>query len=128
MGPILQFILALAVAGTSLASGSLVWPRLTTDARPKLLQDVHDIVLKTDIGRQSAQVLGVADEANVEPINPAKIVGGAIDGVKNIVQQRIQTVIVGNAVHQLSSQFERLPKEQKEQIQQILCVPPAENK
>jgi hypothetical protein len=120
MGPVMQFVLALAVATTSLASGSLIWPRLTTQARPKLLQDVHDIVLKTQAGKQ---VLGVSDEAHVEPINPGQIVSTAINGVKTAVQNRVTTIVVGNAVNQLSSQFERLPREQKVYIQEALCKP-----
>ena len=123
MGPVLQFVLALAVATTSLASGSLVWPRLTTQARPKLLQDVHDVVIKTSIGQQTASVLGVSDEAHVEPINIGRSVASAAAGLRTAVQQRVQTIIVGNAVNQLNSQFDRLPKDQKEQIQQILCKP-----
>lgn len=123
MGPVIQFVLAIAVATTSLAGGSLVWPRLTTQERPKLLQEVHDIVIRTPLGQETAQVLGVSDEAAIEQINVSQIVGGAINGVKTAVQNRVQTIIVGNAVNQLSSQFDRLPKEQKTQIQQILCKP-----
>jgi hypothetical protein len=123
MGPVMQFILALAVAATSLAGGSLVWPRLTTQARPKLLQNVHDVVIKTPVGQQTAQVLGVSNEAQVEPINIGKTVAGAVEGVRGAIQNRVQTVVVGNAVNQLTTQFDRLPQEQKENIQQILCKP-----
>lgn len=123
MGPVIQFVLAIAVATTSLAGSSLVWPRLTNQERPKLLQEVHDIVIRTPVGQETAQVLGVSDEATVEPINVGQIVSGALNGVKTAVQNRVQTIIVGNAVNQLSSQFDRLPKEQKTQIQQILCKP-----
>lgn len=123
MGPVIQFILAIAVATTSLAGGSLLWPRLTTQERPKLLQEVHDIVIRTPVGQETAQVLGVSDEAHVEPINVGQAVGAAVNGIKTVVQNRVQTIIVGNAVNQLSAQFDRLPKEQKVQIQQILCKP-----
>jgi hypothetical protein len=123
MGAIGQFVLALVIGVASLASGSLLWPRLTTQARPKLLQDVHDVVLKTSIGREGASVLGVSDEAHIEPINIGQAVGSAAAGLKTAVQNRVQTIIIGNAVNQLSSQFDRLPKDQKEHIQQILCKP-----
>ncbi|OGG31572.1 hypothetical protein A3A63_00370 [Candidatus Gottesmanbacteria bacterium RIFCSPLOWO2_01_FULL_46_9] len=123
MGAIGQFVIALFIGATSLASGSLVWPRLTTQARPKLLQDVHDIVIKTPIGKQGASVLGVSDEAHVEPINIGQAVGSAAAGLRSAVQKRVQTIIVGNAVNQLSSQFDRLPQDQKERVQHILCKP-----
>lgn len=123
MGPVGQFVLALLIGVTSLASGSLVWPRLTSQTRPKLLQSVHDIVLKTSVGKQGAMVLGVSDEAHVEPINIGQSVSSAASSLRNAVQNRVQTIIVGNAVNQLSTQFDRLPKDQKEHIQQILCKP-----
>ncbi len=123
MGPIFQFIIAIMVAVTSLAGGSLAWPRVTTQTRPKLLQDVHDIVIKTSIGKQTAQVLGVSDEAHTEPINIGQIAGSAITGIKASLQSRVQTVIVGNAVNQLKTQFDKMPQDQKTQIQEILCRP-----
>jgi hypothetical protein len=126
MGPGLQFILALGIALTSLTGGSLIWPRLTDQPRPELLEKVHDIALQTSVGKQGAQVLGVSDESQVEPINVGQLVTNALDGVKTAAQNRVQTIIVGNAVNQLSSQFDRLPEGQKEQIQQILCKAPAQ--
>jgi ribonuclease HII len=122
MGP-LNFIIALAIATASLVSGSLVWPRLTTQQRPRLLQEVHDVALKTSIGKETANVLGVSDETNIQPMNIGQMTYSLVNSAKDAVQKRVQTVIVGNAVNQLSSQFDRLPKEQKEQIQQILCKP-----
>jgi hypothetical protein len=124
MGPTAQFIIAIMVAVTSLAGGSLAWPRITTQMRPKLLQDVHDIVMKTPIGKQTASVLGVSDEANAKPINVGQIMGDAVSGIKISAQQRVQTIIVGNAVNQLRAQFDKMPQDQKSQIQEILCKPP----
>jgi hypothetical protein len=122
MGP-LNFIVALAVAVASLVSGSLAWPRLTTVTRPKLLQEVHDIALTTSIGKQTANVLGVSDETNIQPLNIGQMTYSLVDSAKAAIQKRAQTVIVGNAVNQLNSQFDRLPTEQKKQIQEILCKP-----
>ena len=119
----MQFVLALAVATTSLAGSSLIWPRFTTQTRPKLLQQVHDVVIKTPVGQRTADVLGVTDESHVEPINPSAIAVGAVNGVKNTIQRRIQTVVVGNAVNELTRQFDKLPKEQQQYIQQALCKP-----
>jgi hypothetical protein len=123
MGPVANFIIALTVAVTSLVTGSIAWPRLTTASRPQLLQSVHDVAIKTSIGQQAANVLGVSDETNIQPVNFGQVFNSVLDTAKNAAQKRMQTVIVGNAVNQLSSQFEKLPREQKEQIQQILCKP-----
>lgn len=123
MGPTINFIFALVIATTTLAGGSLVWPRFTPNERPKLLQEVHDVVLKTSIGQESANVLGVSDEKHIQPINFGQMVYSAVNGVKDAIQNRIRTVIVGNAVNQLSSQFDHLPRDEKLQIQQALCKP-----
>lgn len=122
MGPF-NFIIALAIATASLVSGSLLWPRLTTQQRPKLLQEVHDVALKTSIGKETANVLGVSDETHIQPISIGQMTYSLVDTAKAAVQKRVQTVIVGNAVNQLNSQFDRLPIEQKKQIQEILCKP-----
>ena len=124
MGPVFQFTIALAVAITSLAGGSLAWPRLTTQTRPALLEKVHEMTIKTDAGQRAAQVLGVSDESHVEPINLGKLVSDGINGVKSAAQKRVQTIVVSNAVNELTRQFDRLPKDQQQYIQQALCKPP----
>jgi len=123
MGPVANFIIALTVGVTSLVGGSLVWPRLTTQERPRLLQEVHDKAIGTSLGQRAAAVLGVGDETNIQPISLGGVVYSLIDSAKAVVQKRAQTVIVGNAVNQLRSQFDKLSPDQKEQIQQALCNP-----
>lgn len=123
MGPVVQFTLALAVAFTSLAGGSLAWPRLTNQPRPQLLQQVHDVTIKTVPGQRAAEVLGVSDERQAEPINLGKMAADGINGVKAAVQKRVQTIVVGNAVNELTRQFDKLPDDQKQYIQDALCKP-----
>jgi hypothetical protein len=123
MGPVANFFIALVVAAASLTTGSIAWPRLTAQPRPQLLQEVHDVAIKTSIGKQTANVLGVSDEANIQPINFGQVASSIVDAAKNAAQKRVQTVVVQNAVNQLSAQFEKLPRDQKEQIQQALCKP-----
>ena len=124
MGAAINFILALAVATTSLAGGSLIWPRLTTQPRPQLLEEVHNVVLKTQVGQETANVLGVSDERHVTPISPGQVAASALLGIKNAVQRRVTTVIVGNAINQLRSRFDGLPSGQQQEIRQIFCQQP----
>lgn len=124
MGPTARFLLALTVAVTALGSGSLMWPRLTDRPRPALLQKVHDIVLQTPTGQNAAEVLGVSDEANVEPINVGQVIGGAVGRAKEAVQNRVRTVVVTNAVNQLNRQFDHLNDDQKTVVRQAICEPP----
>lgn len=123
MGPTARFILALTVAVTALGSGSLLWPRLTDEPRPKLLQDVHDLVLRTSVGQNAANVLGVSDEATVQKINVGQMVAGAVGNAKTAVQKRVRTVVVTNAVNQLNRQFDNLSDDQKTYVREAVCEP-----
>jgi hypothetical protein len=123
MGPVANFIIALIVAVVTISGGSLAWPKITSQPRPKLLQDVKNIVIKTSIGKDTATVLGVSDEAHITPVNLGQVASGAVGQVKTVIQNRVQAVIVGNAVNQLHQQFERLSTDQKTQIQEIICKP-----
>jgi hypothetical protein len=123
MGLVVNLIITLAVVVASLATGSLAWPRFTTQERPKLLQEVHDVALKTPIGREAASVLGVTDESQVEPFNFGSIIYSIVDSARAAAQNRAQTVIVGNAVNQLKGQFDQLSSDQKDLIRQAICQP-----
>lgn len=114
-----QFILSVIIATVTLSGSSLLWPRFTTQPRPEFLNKVHDVVVSTGPGKQAATVLGVSDEAAVEPFS----LTGVQEGVKQAVTNRVQEVVVGNAVNELSRQFETLPKDRKLQIQEALCKP-----
>ena len=123
MGLVANFLIASVIAAVTIAGGSLAWPRLTSQPAPKILQDVKNIVIKTPIGAQTANVLGVSDETHIKPINLGEVATGAVGQVKTAVENRIQAIIVGNAVNQLHQQFERLSPDQKTQIQEIICKP-----
>ncbi len=123
MGPTARFIIALSVAVTALGSGSLLWPRLTDQPRPKFLQDVHDLVLRTSVGQNAADVLGVSDETNVQKINMGQMIMGAVGNAKIAIQNRVRTIVVTNAVNQLNRQFDNLSDEQQTYVQQAVCEP-----
>jgi len=123
MGTVANFLIALVVATVTIAGGSIAWPRITKQPRPKLLQDVKNIVIQTSVGKETANVLGVSDEAHITPVNLGQVAAGAVGQVKTVVQNRVQAIIVGNAVNQLHQQFERLSPDQKTQIQEIICKP-----
>lgn len=118
---VVQLVLAVAVFGVTLSGGSLVWPRVTSAPRPQLLQQVHDSVIKTPVGAQAAQVLGVTDDKSVQPINLGEVVGNIGNSIRTAAQKRAQTIITAQIVGQLSSGYEKLPKDQQEQLQQIIC-------
>lgn len=118
---VVQLVLAALVFGVTLSGGSLVWPKVTSAPRPLLLQQVHDSVVKTPVGSQAAAVLGVTDDKNVQPINVGEIATNAWNGIKNAAQKRATTIIMSQVTAQLTSQYEKLPKDQQKTLQEIIC-------
>lgn len=123
MGSTGRFIIVSIVAVIVLGGGSLLWVRFTARPRPKLLQDVRDTVINTAAGRQAADALGVSNESEVTPINVGQTVTSGVSGVKQAVQDRIQTIIVQNAVRQLEERLEHLSPQQQKYVQEIICTP-----
>lgn len=122
MGAVVQFVLALTIFGVTVSGGSLLWPRLTKAPRPEALQKVHDIVLKTPQGEQAAQVLGVTDDKSVQPIDLGQVANNAWKGVKSAVAKRAQTILVSQVTQQLNNQYQKLPKDQQQELRQIICT------
>ncbi|MCX6791978.1 MAG: hypothetical protein NT149_02990 [Candidatus Gottesmanbacteria bacterium] len=118
---VVQLFLAVVVFGVTLSGGSLVWPKVTHAPRPQLLQEVHDTVVKTPIGSQAAQVLGVTDDKNVQPINLGEIANNAWSGIKNEAQKRAQIILMSQVTAQLTNQYDKLPKDQQKTLQEIIC-------
>lgn len=120
---VVQLVLAVVVFGVTLSGGSLVWPKVTHAPRPQLLQQVHDSVVQTPAGAQAAQILGVTDDKNVEPINLGTIANNAWSGIKNAAQKRAQTILMSQVTAQLMSQYKKLPRDQQKTLQEIICHP-----
>ena len=123
MGGTSRFILAFAVGVIALGGGSLLWPRFFDAPRPKALQDVRDVVVKTSVGQNAANALGVNDEADVQKIDLGQAATQTISNVRNAVENRVRSVVITNAVNQLSSQFNKLSDEQKTSVRQAICEP-----
>ena len=120
---VVQLVLAIAVFGVTLSGGSLIWPKVTDAPRPQLLQQVHDSVIKTQVGSQAAQVLGVSDDGDVQPINLGQVAGNVINGIKSTAQKRAATIIMAQVMGQITDKYENLPQDQQKQRQQIICTP-----
>jgi len=123
----MNFFLALVVASLSFVGGSLLWARLTKQPPPAAVEQVRNVVVQTQVGKQAASVLGVSDEAHVQPINISKTASDVISAGEQAVEQRIQYIIVQNAINQLMPQIDKLPKDQQTEIRQQLCVPPVKH-
>ncbi len=118
---VVRLFFSVLVFGVTLFGGSLVWPRVTGAPRPQLLQQVHDSVIKTPQGAAAARVLGVADDTSVQPINPGSIANDVWSGIKNEAQKRAQIILMSQVTAQLTNQYEKLPKDEQQQLRDIIC-------
>lgn len=119
----LKFVLVLVLTGTTVSLTSLAWPKLTRQSRPPPLQQVHDLVVNTNLGQQAADTLGVTNESEVAPINIASLAGSIVNSVVSSVEQRAQQVVVQQAASQLLKQFDRLSHQEQQEIKEVICKP-----
>lgn len=118
-----RFIIGLIVAGATLSVASMIWPKFSASARPQPLEELHTIVANTPLGQRLEEVLGVTDEADVEQVNIASVASSLTQSALGTLEDRARFIIVSQAVRQLASQFNDLPQDQKQQVQDLICVP-----
>ncbi len=118
-----QIIASILGAVVVVSLVSLIWPKFTTQPRPLPLGQVRDLVLATKTGQSIAQVLGVTNESTIEPINISSVASSVTESVISGVQHRAQSIVVHQAVKELTKQFDQLPQEQQQEIQQLICKP-----
>lgn len=122
----IQSFLLLIMSVLTIAGGSLVWPKLTDKPRPAPLEQIHQMVIKTRLGEQAAQVLGVSDEQQpVEPVNVTTFTNGIAQYAATTLEKRAQDVVITQALRQVVGQFDKLSPEQQGQIRAALCSPVA---
>lgn len=118
----IKFIFALLAAGITVSAGSLLWPRLTQKPEPPALKQIRDVVVSTDIGKQTANILGVESD-NPAPIDPQLVIKNAAATIIAGVEDKAQQIVIQQAVNQIVNQLDRLPVTQKEDIINALCKP-----
>lgn len=117
----IRFAVVSVIAITVLGFTSLIWPRFTSSPRPPALGQVHDFVLKTQIGKNAAQVLGVSVESAITPINLNSEIASIGSMIVSGVEQKAQEVIMGQVATQLLNQYSRLPANEQQIIKETIC-------
>ncbi len=117
-----QFFAALLGTGFVVSTVSLLWPRFTQQPRPPQLERVREVVMKTPIGQQAATILGVSDEASIEPINVSSLAGSLAQQAGNVVTEKVAQEVTSRAVIQIISQIDKLPDAQRKTLEQAVCT------
>ncbi|MBI4062491.1 hypothetical protein HY410_01060 [Candidatus Gottesmanbacteria bacterium] len=120
----MNIVLSLILMVITIAGGSIAWPRLTSKPRPAPLQEVHNIIKDTSLGKSFANVLGIADQQPIEPINVASEASKLTANIMKSAQERAAKIVVTQAVRGLLAQIGNLPPVEQAQIHEALCTPP----
>lgn len=117
-----KYLVVLFFTCASVVTASIAWPKISQKPRPQLLEEVYKRVENTQIGKRIANALGVRNSIQ-EPISITSIAGEVAGSAVSIIEERAQKVITQQAIEQIVSQLNKLPEEQKEQIQEMICKP-----
>lgn len=120
---IIKFILVVIISAFVSAGTSIIWPKITSRARPQVLQNIHDIAVKIPVGRQTEDILGLSATQTPTPINISSAASMITNTVVTTIEKKTTEIVVNQAVSELSKQFQTLPAEQKVQIKKIICQP-----
>ena len=122
MQHIIKYVLVALTGAAVVSVISLLWPRFTAKPQPQALEAVRNTVLGTEIGKSTAELLGVTD-ASVQPLNLSDTVSSVAGVVTSSVEQKVQQIISDQVAAQVIKQYEQLPQKQQEQVVEMVCKP-----
>jgi hypothetical protein len=112
----------MAVALLAVSGASIAWPAFTNKPMPQALSAVRDMVIRTPLGNQLENVLGVSTQVS-HPVNMQDIAASAASDIVSGVEQKTTEVVVGQLMLQLQRQIEKLPPEEQIKIKEMMCKP-----
>lgn len=121
MGSMVKYVFASLIGAGIVGLLSLVWPRFTAQTEPEALRIVRDNVLGTEIGKNTAHLLGVSDES-IEPINLSDTVASVAGVVTSSVEQKVFQIVSDQVASQVIKQYQQLPIPQQERVVEIVCT------
>ena len=120
MQHVIKYILV-AIAGAVVVSVvSLLWPKFTEKPQPQALEAVRNTVLGTEIGKSTAELLGVTDKS-VQPINLSDTVSSVAGVVTSSVEQKVQQIVSDQVAAQVIKQYQQLPATQQDRVVEMIC-------
>ena len=120
----IKFIIVSLISAGVVALASLIWPKLTASPRPQVLQDIHDAVVKTQVGNQAENILGVVhDSEGGTPVNLPALAAGIGENLISGIGQKTSDIISTQAAAVVLNQYRQLPSTAQEVLQQAICKP-----
>ncbi len=122
MPQIIKYVFIAGMGAVVVAVGSLLWPKFTSSPQPQALQEVRNTVLGTEVGRSTAELLGVS-QGEVKPINLSDTVSSVAGVVTSSVEQKVQQIVSEQVAAQVIKQYQQLPATQQERVIEMVCKP-----
>lgn len=119
---IIKYTLVAMVGAGVVSVVSLLWPRFTAKPQPQALEAVRNTVLGTEIGKSTAELLGVTD-ASVQPLNLSDTVSSVTGAVTSSVEQKVQQIVSDQVAAQVIKQYQQLPTTQQDRVIEMICQP-----
>ena len=120
MQHVIKYILV-AIAGAVVVSVvSFLWPKFTEKPQPQALEAVRNTVLGTEIGKSTAELLGVTDKS-VQPLNLSDTVSSVAGVVTSSVEQKVQQIVSDQVAAQVIKQYQQLPATQQDRVVEMIC-------
>ncbi|KKU80876.1 MAG: hypothetical protein UY08_C0007G0014 [Candidatus Gottesmanbacteria bacterium GW2011_GWA1_47_8] len=63
----MNIVFSLLLMLATVAGGSIIWPKFSNQPRPEPLEQIHNVVKDTSLGKSFATILGVSSQS-AEPL------------------------------------------------------------
>ncbi len=118
----IKYILVAMVSASVVALVSLLWPKFTSKPQPQSLEQVRSVVLGTEIGQTTAELLGVT-QSSIKPINLSDAVSSVAGAVTSSVEQKVAQIVSDQVASQVIKQYQQLPVPQQNRVVEMICKP-----
>jgi hypothetical protein len=115
-----QFIGAFLVASVTMIAGSFVWPMVSKEARPPILEAVHDKVVETEAGRKVEQTLIAYTTTDLNQ-TVSSVSSQVVTQVGGIVQQKAEELVTERFIDEFLKRFDSLSPAEKDQVKAVIC-------
>lgn len=122
MQQIIKYIVVAAGSALAVALVSLLWPKFTDKTEPLVLNQVRGAVLGTEVGQNTANLLGVTSEGG-HIFNFSDTVSSVAGAVTSSVEQKVAQIVSDQVASQVVKQYNQLPVPQQDRVVEMICKP-----
>ncbi|MFC1646930.1 hypothetical protein ACFL1A_01470 [Patescibacteria group bacterium] len=100
---------------------SVGWPKYIGSSRPQVIEQVHNVVKDTPLAQNTASVLGISDEKNIEPIDYRILARDTLSGGVGVLEKKVTQIVAHQTFVQIISNIDKMNENQIETIREVVC-------